>query len=90
MNVACQQRKIDLDIIETLIKAGAHVDALNQNGLTAFDRVFDVKVEHVLREKFGNFSLKCLCARTINEFKLKFDVPQSLKKFVALHSVDST
>ncbi|KAK3601127.1 hypothetical protein CHS0354_019119 [Potamilus streckersoni] len=72
-------------ILKTLIRSGAHVDASNTDGLTAFHCAKTTIAKVVLNP--STLSLKCLTSRVIvrNGITYKYTVPRVLESFIELH-----
>ncbi|CAL1674636.1 unnamed protein product [Lasius platythorax] len=73
-------------IIIDLIEAGAHMDTVNNGGLTPYDVVTTGVAKIILRTQ-TKLSLTCMAAKAIKAYNLPYygNVPRSLESFIELH-----
>ena len=74
---------------ETLISAGAHIDATNFEGKSAADCTRNERIKDLFQKhSSARLSLKCSCARLIKLRKISYkgQVPKSLSGFIELHT----
>ena len=77
----------DLEMMfETLVNAGAHLDAIAE-GKTPADCAKHKVLQDLFRRHPIELSLKCICARAIQHGKFNFTnrIPAHLQSFVQLH-----
>jgi len=76
----------DETILKILCDNGAHLDCVNTLRETAIDVALNVNTMQLLKSKM-KLSLKCLCARLIQNNNVSFHgkIPISLVKFVEEH-----
>ncbi len=85
LHVACQPANFETPVAETLLCAGAHLDAPDERHITSADilRVNEVAVK---LDTMCFQSLKCLSARAATKHCLDLSVlPATVKDFVSLH-----
>lgn len=73
-------------IIIDLIEAGAHMDTVNNGGLTPYD-VATTGVAKIILRTQTKLSLTCMAAQAIKAYNLPYygNVPRSLESFIELH-----
>ena len=73
-------------IIHELVDAGAHVDIVNNIGMTPYDANNIGEAQQILKIQ-AEMSLKCIAARVIKTYNLPYlkKVPRSLERFIELH-----
>ena len=71
-------------MIDALLKAGSHADAVNREGVTATHDLSNWWPEFRIN---NHVSLKCLCARAVRKYGLKYvgEVPTALYAFIEKH-----
>ena len=77
------------NFFETLISAGAHIDATNFEGKSAADCTRNERIKDLFQKhSSARLSLKCSCARSIKLRKInpKGQVSKSLSAFIKLHT----
>uniref|UniRef100_A0A1B0DKB7 Uncharacterized protein n=1 Tax=Phlebotomus papatasi TaxID=29031 RepID=A0A1B0DKB7_PHLPP len=75
-------------ILSRLIAAGAHVDAVNDNGSTPRESIYTRQVQSIIRSyEVRELRLACLAARRIGRSRLEFKgiVPKHLEPFIEMH-----
>lgn len=83
---ACSDAVTVYSIIMQLIKAGAHIDAVNSNGKTPYESVATGAAEMILSNQI-KLSLACMAAKAVKTYNLSYcgHVPRSLESFIELH-----
>lgn len=73
-------------IIMTLIEGGAHMDAVNSYGETAYETATTGVAEIILRTQ-SQLSLKCIAAKAVKRYSIDYKglLPVSLEGFIELH-----
>ena len=77
------------EFFETLISAGAHIDATNFEGKSVADCTRNERIKDLFQKhSSARLSLKCSCARLIKLRKINYNgqVPNSLSAFIELHT----
>ncbi|XP_030074662.1 protein fem-1 homolog A [Microcaecilia unicolor] len=74
-------------IMNTLIEAGAHIDATNSCQKTAYDLLDEKLVTKTMLHPFSYITLQCLAARAVEKHKIPYKglVPDELESFIELH-----
>lgn len=78
-------------IIQLFTEAGAHLDAVNSQGLTPAQLASVASVSNMMQVyQNKSITLKCLAARsvTFNKLKYKNFVPKTLENFIHMHSAE--
>lgn len=78
-------------IIQLFIEAGAHLDAVNSQGLTPAQLAALTTVSNMMMVyQNKSFTLKCFAARSVAFYKLKYKnlVPKTLENFIQMHSAE--
>ncbi|KAM7148920.1 protein fem-1 homolog C isoform 2-T4 [Molossus nigricans] len=75
------------DIMNLLIKSGAHFDATNLHKQTASDLLDEKEIAKNLIQPINHTTLQCLAARVIVNHRIyyKGHIPEKLETFVSLH-----
>uniref|UniRef100_A0A8C6VAG2 Protein fem-1 homolog C n=1 Tax=Naja naja TaxID=35670 RepID=A0A8C6VAG2_NAJNA len=75
------------DIMNLLIKSGAHFDATNLHKQTAIDLLDEKEMAKNLIQPINHTTLQCLAARVIVNHCINYQghIPEKLEKFVLLH-----
>lgn len=75
------------DIMNLLIKSGAHFDATNLHKQTAIDLLDEKEMAKNLIQPINHTTLQCLAARVIVNHCIHYQghIPEKLEKFVLLH-----
>lgn len=79
------------EIIKLFVESGIHLDAVNNDGLTAAQLCTSHLIESLVKSyEMQLINLKCLASRCITCHKLKYRglVPQHLENFIQLHSAE--
>nr|XP_033811194.1 protein fem-1 homolog A [Geotrypetes seraphini] len=74
-------------IMNTLIEAGAHIDATNSCQKTAYDLLDEKLVTKTMLHPFSYITLQCIAARAVEKHKIPYKglVPDELESFIELH-----
>uniref|UniRef100_A0A8C6RGH6 Protein fem-1 homolog A n=1 Tax=Nannospalax galili TaxID=1026970 RepID=A0A8C6RGH6_NANGA len=74
-------------VMNTLIEAGAHVDATNAFKKTAFELLDEKLLARSTMQPFNHVSLQCLAARALDRNKIPYKgfIPEELVAFIELH-----
>ena len=75
------------DIMNLLIKSGAHFDATNLHKQTASDLLDEKEIAKSLIQPINHTTLQCLAARVIVTHRVHYKghIPEKLEAFVSLH-----
>ncbi|XP_040199689.1 protein fem-1 homolog C [Rana temporaria] len=75
------------DIMNLLIKAGAHFDSTNSHNQTACDLLDEKEMAKNLIQPINHTTLQCLAARVIVKHSITYrkQIPEKLESFVLLH-----
>ncbi|KAM4050487.1 protein fem-1 homolog C isoform 1-T2 [Anomaloglossus baeobatrachus] len=75
------------DIMNLLIKSGAHFDSTNAHNQTACDLLDEKEMAKNLIQPINHTTLQCLAARVIVKHHLQYrkEIPEKLESFVLLH-----
>ncbi|XP_043276801.1 protein fem-1 homolog CG6966 isoform X2 [Venturia canescens] len=84
LHLAAISRPWRADIAEALLKAGAHIDAVNSNNQT-YEMILGKKESSVSINPLKYTTLECLAARVVARTHNLEYVPKHLKDFVLMH-----
>ncbi|XP_018415349.1 PREDICTED: protein fem-1 homolog C [Nanorana parkeri] len=75
------------DIMNLLIKTGAHFDSTNSHNQTACDLLDEKEIAKNLIQPINHTTLQCLAARVIVKHNITYrkQIPEKLESFVLLH-----
>ncbi|KAE8635585.1 hypothetical protein XENTR_v10002676 [Xenopus tropicalis] len=75
------------DIMNLLVKSGAHFDSTNSHNQTACDLLDEKEMAKNLIQPINHTTLQCLAARVIVKHNIQYkqEIPEKLESFVLLH-----
>lgn len=86
LHISMKNKPCNREIVTALLKAGAHLDAVNFERKTAADLLSDIAIYDIVCP-VNYLSLQCLCAKKIKETGLMYkdSVSSKLENFVDIH-----
>lgn len=86
LHVAAQNKPAKPLVVQTLLEAGAHLDAVNADG-KAFEHVLKGQVLHEVINPMKHTNLQCLAARVVQRENIEYKgiLAPTLEQFVDLH-----
>ena len=75
-----------MELISPLVEGGAHLDAVNSNGITIYDMCGSEDDLKILLYSYGPFSLSCFSARAVVRHGIDYtSLPSRVQDFVKFH-----
>ena len=86
LHIAAQNKPVKSNVVNTLLEAGGHLDAINAEGKT-FGQLLKGQALHEIVTVLKHTNLQCLAARAIQKHQIPHmgQLPAKLSEFVQLH-----